>query len=60
MSIKSCNVPRICVTKTFKARWVHSEHGVLQTAKEIQGMLFLDHLWFDAVWVIAAAVEMLH
>lgn len=28
--------------------------GMVQTAKEIQDILFIDNLWLDAVWIIAA------
>lgn len=46
--------------KLLKHEGCTASTGVLQTAKETQGILFIDHLWFDAVWIIAAVVEMPH
>lgn len=37
---------------------MHNKHR--SGAKETQGMLFIDHLWFNAVWIMTAVMEMLH
>lgn len=40
--------------KLLKHERSHVCAGMVQTAKEIQDILFIDNFWLDAVWIIAA------